>query len=100
MTLKKSQLFIEFKFVGHRKLHFYVRNIHFTAEFAAPWSVLLGGCRTTPTTPLLVDLLISCKYGSNHIVIPEAQLVMHLQMSALLLFWKGVTKVIAYACGQ
>jgi hypothetical protein len=61
--------------------------------------VLLGGGHTTPTTPLRVDLLINCKYGSNH-VIPEAQVVMHLQMSALLLFWKVVTKVIAYACGQ
>jgi hypothetical protein len=98
--LKKSQLSVEFKFVGHRELHFYVQNIHFVAEFAAAWSVLLGGGRTTPTTPLRVDLLISCKHGSNHIVIPKAQLVMRLQMSALLLFWKGVTKVTAYACGQ
>jgi len=57
--------------------------------------VLLGGGLTTPTTHP-----ITCKYGSNHVAIPEAQLVMHLQMGALLLFWKVVTKVIDYACGQ
>jgi len=100
MTLKKSQLYIEFKFVERRKLHFYVQNVYFAAEFAALCSVLLGGGHTTPTTPLRVDLLINCKYGSNHVVIPEAHLVMHLQMSALFLFWKVVTKVIASACGQ
>jgi len=72
--------------------------------FAARLSVLLGGgggggVRTTPTTPLHVDLLISRKYGSNHVFL-EAQLLMHLQMSALLLFWKAVSKVIDSACGQ
>ena len=46
-NLKKSQ-FIEFKFVEHRKLHFYVQNIYFAAVFAAPWSVLIGGGRNTP----------------------------------------------------
>jgi hypothetical protein len=95
---KKSQLFIGFKYVEHRKLHFYVQNMYFAAEFAAPWTVLLGGGRTTPSIPLRVDLLINCKYGSNRVVIPEAQLMIHVKMFALLLFRKIVTKVIAYAC--
>jgi hypothetical protein len=70
--------------------------MYFAAELVSPWTVLLGGGRTTPTT-LRVDLLISCQCGSNRVVILEAQPMMHLQMSAFLLFWKIVTKVIAYA---
>ena len=40
--LQKSKLFIEFKFVEHRKLRFYIQNIYFAAEIAASWTAARG----------------------------------------------------------